>query len=369
MRDSWSRSVADDAELGKFWHAHRRRHALPRNWLAAVIGVTALVIIVLCFLHAWLAILIVAVLAAAGLAGYVYWPSGAELSFTARERPSRVAVYDRGLVLRDAERRLPVVRWEQVTGVRPMTMTSIPRENGIGVTYQRPGEEPAEVQFGHLTGRGALVASINQRTPAAVRWRPRVITAAAVIAAVGLYLWLVVLPARGPSPLPGTPAGVAVEVAVPLSALSLACNPPGTAYTAAPAYAGPGPHPVAVFVNGNDMSIVMPDTGSEWMPNNLATTQLLVCIQASQGAKSHVECDYSGFTLSGGVLGEQDFVIDTVYRFAIYVLRTHREVGSATIIGGDFSCPKFKQPGEKITSSVTNAQLQKVLDPYVNRAR
>jgi hypothetical protein len=103
------------------------------------------------------------------------------------------------------------------------------------------------------------------------------------------------------------------------------------------------------------------------MPNRLATTQLLVCVQPSRGAKSHVECDYGGLAQIG--VTERDFVVDTVYRFAIYELRTHREIGSATIVGGDFSCPKTKQKGTSIVSSLTNAQLRKVLDPYVNRAR
>jgi hypothetical protein len=54
---------------------------------SGVIGVAIVVIIFMCFLQAWLAVLIVVALVAAGIVGYLYWPYGAEFAFSVRGRP------------------------------------------------------------------------------------------------------------------------------------------------------------------------------------------------------------------------------------------------------------------------------------------
>lgn len=154
-------------------------------------------------------------------------------------------------------------------------------------------------------------------------------------------------------------------------AYSGACDGSGTAFTAAPAYAGSGPHPIAVFLGDADLSY---DSGTEWLPDNPASVQLIACITQTDGRSTGKTCDYGGYTFtlggSGGYQTKQVTVVNGLFRITVYQARTRQKIGTAEITGADTSvCPKTIDPHapDTLNSTFTNAQLQRVLNPYVDR--
>ena len=75
--------------------------------------------------------------------------------------------------------------------------------------------------------------------------------------------------------------------------------------------------------------------------------------------------------MSGGVTGKEITILNTLFRITVYQARTRQKVETAEITGANTSvCPKTinaNAPGT-LDSTFTNAQLQQVLDPYVDRA-
>ena len=119
------------------------------------------------------------------------------------------------------------------------------------------------------------------------------------------------------------------------------------------------------------MTSVFPSSGTEWLPDNPASVQLVACITQTNGRSTGQTCNYTGFTLSGGVTGKEITILNTLFRITVYQARTRQKVETAEITGANTSvCPKTinaNAPGT-LDSTFTNAQLQQVLDPYVDRA-
>jgi hypothetical protein len=344
-----------------------------RAW-GGVLVPAVIAVIITAVTGAWLPLLIVVLAVAVGIAGYRYLPPAAAATLSTYDRPYRVAVYDRGLVIAGPPDLAPrVVRWEHITATQRVTVWNEPREDGVAITYEVPGIGPRQTQFGKYTNGGALVRSIARRQVVPVSWRPRTIGAAVTATVVALYVWGLVIPPPRPAVDALVPPGVQISSQLPevTDAYSDVCDGSGTAFTAAPAYAGPGPHPIAVFQGDADMTSVFPSSGTEWLPDNPASVQLVACITQTNGRSTGQTCNYTGFTLSGGVTGKEITVLNTLFRITVYQARTRQKVETAEITGANTSvCPKTMNanaPGT-LDSTFTNAQLQQVLDPYVDRA-
>jgi hypothetical protein len=151
------------------------------------------------------------------------------------------------------------------------------------------------------------------------------------------------------------------------TALVRACHGKGAAFSAAPAYAGSGPHPIAVFLSGapaDSVPSALPEPASQWLPGSPAKVQLVGCVQlSSKGPKSGLTCVYN---LIG--TGAPVPVFNGRYTITIYDLREHRKIVSMTVTGVDHSCPKKIPVIDTIFSRLTATQLDKLLDPYVSRA-
>jgi hypothetical protein len=245
-----------------------------------------------------------------------------------------------------------VVRWEQITAAQRVVVANAPREDGIAITYEVPETGPTQTQFGKYTNGGALVRSIAARQVVPVSWRPRAIGAAVIAAVVALYVWGLVIPSPRPAVDALVPPGVQISSQLPevTDAYSGVCDGSGTAFTAASAYAGPGPHPIAVFLGGADLSY---DSGTEWLPDNPASVQLVACITQTDGRSTGKTCDYDGYTFtlggSGGYQTKAVTVLNGLYRITVYQTIDPHVPGT-------------------LDSTFANAQLQQVLSPYVDRA-
>jgi hypothetical protein len=199
-----------------------------------------------------------------------------------------------------------------------------------------------------------------------VSYWPRAAGVGLAAAAIGVYVWQLVLPQGEPSVVSHLPSYN--------YSLSAACVGAGTAYSSAAAYAGSGPHPVIVFSNDSDVGF-----SAQWTPDNTATIQLVACVNRDGNVtNSSMSCSYNEILgpngqpiVVPGLPAETDAVGLAEYQVTVYVLRTHRELGSARVVGEDTTCPQEKPAGpigSVVFSRLTDAQLHQVLDPYVNRS-
>jgi hypothetical protein len=272
----------------------------------------------------------------------------------------RVAIYEHGFVLQDAGPRPRVIRWDQITGAGRAPISRGSSEYAFHVAFTTPDGNSDSVAVRGLTNDGALQRSIRQRGVAGVNWWPRTFGMAVAAAAVGLYVWQLVLP----------PYELKVNSEIPpdSSYFDVACDGAGTAFSAVPPYSGSAPHPIAVFPNDVTQQLP-PSADAQWSPSNPATVQLVACATRVQtGGDTGKECDYSTSNMGIGGQTEVDFVTGAWWNITVYELRTHREIGSATVYGDNQSCPGIKPAGTTVYSTPSNSQLHQVLDKYVQRS-
>jgi hypothetical protein len=357
-RHPWSAPAAKGADLGEFRHGHRLRNAPPQNAISWIGGAGLLTVIILALNGQWLAILIITVLAVPIVPCWMYLPAFAPYWDSTLTDPSRVAVYERGLVLDGGREPHRAVRWEAITGVGTAVVGS-PSPNAYRAAYQWPGTFSASFTIGGLTGRRALLASVRQRAAVPPRYWPRAAWAAAGAAVIALYVVLLVVPEFAPPLLP-----------MDSSQLQAACQG-GVSYRNAAPYTEGGSHPVIVF--SNDPTVTF---SAQWAPDDPTTIQLVACVQADGNTSdSSVTCSYNKYGMDpNGILGnlagptETDNVTWVEYQITVYTLRTHQQLGSVKVNGADTTCPQQKEPGAPINSQLTDDQLHQVLDPYVNRS-
>lgn len=145
--------------------------------------------------------------------------------------------------------------------------------------------------------------------------------------------------------------------------LDKACG--GTTYDDAAPYAGPAPHPVAVFMPSEVGQLLkvtpyLPDD-SVWEPGHpedTAVVQLVACgtLEGEQRSGKPV-CGYHGRSV------EVPMSLAT-YRITVYELRTHREVRSAVVEGAGTGCPpaiSAHSTPDRFLSELTGSQWQSVL--------
>jgi hypothetical protein len=357
---SWSAAAAEAVDLGPFRHGHRLRNAAPDRAIGWIGGLGLLVMIILALNAQWLAILIIAMLVIPIVPCWMYLPAFAPYQESTLADPSRIAVYERGLVLDGGREGLRAVPWGGITGTG---VAPSDRTNAYRVDYLGPDTLPASFIVGRLTGRGALLASVKKRAAVPARYWPRAAWAGAGAALIALYVWQLVVPQFGPT--------VIAQMPTDSYSLLAACQGDGAAYSSAPAYAGSGPHPVIVLAQNLSFS-------AQWTPDNLASTQLVACVKADGNTSmSNVMCRYSATGLPAtGPFGEPindnpqetDFVNLAEYQITVYTLRTHQDLGMTRVVGDDTTCPQQKLPMAEIDSQLTDNQLHQVLDPYVNRS-
>lgn len=183
-----------------------------------------------------------------------------------------------------------------------------------------------------------------------------------LVAVLGLLIWL------------ARPEGLKHESKLS-NDMSGVCKDPGTAFTSAPAYAGPGPHPAA--------AILYSEGGWDWWephrdspaatgklswsyPEDDSQLQLIACIKPEASSLSPVAtCTYNGS--NGQVAIPMD---DTDYTLSLREIRTHKEVAMLTFTGADHNCPGTiaTHSGDQshLQSQPTADQLTQLLTPYLN---
>jgi hypothetical protein len=376
---SWSAGAAEAAGLGAFRHKYRRLNEVSGRAVGFLSWLVSLAVFFLAPHDAWLAILIIVVLAVLALLGYVYLPYSAISIPGPLTNPSRIDVYAQGLVLADGLGGARAVRWEQVTAVKRVAASRWSVEYAYRVSHDVPGADPAQFTVSNFTSQSALIRSIGRRTAVPVSYWRQAVGVGLAAAAIAVYVWQLVLPQGEPSVVGQLPSDN--------HSLSAACVGAGTAYSSAAAYAGSGPHPVIAFSSDPDVSF-----STQWTSDNTATIQLVACVNrdgnvtisgmalcASGQANATIISVLGGSTPAIVLGGSTPAIVSggptetyiaglAEYQVTVYELRTHRELGSARVVGEDTTCPQEESAGMEVFSQLTNAQLHQVLDPYINRS-
>lgn len=226
------------------------------------------------------------------------------------------------------------------------------------VSYLDHSGVPREFEVDMFSRAGPLRRSIETGAPAPMSRTPEILWSLGTIAVVGMIVWLLVLPQYVTHQEDRLP--------VAMSGLSVACQPPGTAFHAAAAFAGPAPHPVAVYFRDVQLTDLDPTSSVAWQPELPPSVQLIACVTQLAGdaalAGDGPHCTYS--TQLG--LATRTFpLVETRYRINLYELRTHRAVATFTTVGKDDSCPADLFSGDTIPSRLSAVQYRDLLGPYV----
>jgi hypothetical protein len=193
-----------------------------------------------------------------------------------------------------------------------------------------------------------------------IRCRPGLPTLMAVVVGSGVALAGCASAAR--PPLPPPPTGVVTVTQLPDEPVDFGNVCTGEVFPSAPAFAGPPPHPIDVFVDGRQ------EPQSGWPDITARNVQIVACVDNDgqvSGETSPV-CHY-------GIGGENaDPKLDATmnlwwYRITVYEVRTHRVLGRDRIIGRDTRCPDIRPAGADpgLTSVPSADQLHAELDRYV----
>ena len=251
----------------------------------------------------------------------------------------------------------------------------LPWASIAGVVEHRAGAEsvfevqavdqgrPISVRIDAMTGRGALIRSILDRTPVRPPVVARAVVAGVLAVALLVTAWLVFLPdfiVRSEK-MPGDVAG-----------LARACERAGAKFPDAARLAGPAPHPIRAFAEVEDQngreygpaSVAVKDPPPGYGVTSPREIQLVACVRRTG----------SGATLDSCVYREQfgsDVKVLTMtsatYTVDVYELRSHRRVGSVRVTGDDGTCPTYVGDDDDLYTALDPDDLRAALDPYVNR--
>ncbi|WP_280265976.1 hypothetical protein [Nocardia wallacei] len=160
------------------------------------------------------------------------------------------------------------------------------------------------------------------------------------------------------------------EVLASDAALGDGCARQRTYFTRADAYAGSGPHPVAVFRN-DEMGNVDPVDKSkwdsqrarQWMGVDAERYQLIVCLGSARDGERLGHCTFQSRTIP---------LHRGIYDATVYEARTGAKVGSAQLRGSSRTdgCPYFVvlPAGASLHTEPDLAEIQRALGKYVDRA-
>ncbi|GIJ56770.1 hypothetical protein [Virgisporangium aurantiacum] len=274
-----------------------------------------------------------------------------------------IGAADGGLVLIPKYGTPTVLPWASIAGVVEHRAGTESVFEVQAVDAAAGGGRPMFVRIDAMTGRGALIRSILDRTPV----RPPVVARAVVAGVLAVVLlvtaWLVFLPdfiVRSEK-LPGDVDG-----------LARACERAGAKFPDAPRLAGPAPHPIRAFAEVDDqngreygpMSVAVKDPPPGYGVTSPREIQLVACVRRTGSGATLDNCVYReqlGSDVKTLTMRSATYTVD------VYELRSHRRVGSVRVTGDDGDCPTYVGDDDELYSELDPDDLRAALDPYVNR--
>jgi hypothetical protein len=156
--------------------------------------------------------------------------------------------------------------------------------------------------------------------------------------------------------------------ALPPSTFGLArvCEKAGTAFTSAPAFSGPAPHPMEVVTAVQEQHVDLTDAGGlaaatggdKWDPLTPEQVQLVACATRTSTGDVVRQCTYTLPGLPAGS-GTDVPLRSATYQITVYEVRTHDQVGKADdVAAADTSCPPTA-----VTTSTGKDDIYAVLSP------
>lgn len=130
--------------------------------------------------------------------------------------------------------------------------------------------------------------------------------------------------------------------------LTAACEKAGTAFTSAPAFDGPAPHPMEVVTAAEGQSVGLTDTGgvagatggSAWDALMPAQVQLVACAKRTATGAVVGRCKYTLPGLPAGSSGSDVPLRSATFEITVYEARTHHEVTRVSnVVAADTTCP------------------------------
>lgn len=158
-----------------------------------------------------------------------------------------------------------------------------------------------------------------------------------------------------------------------VSDLDTVCS--GRSYGRATPYAGPGPHPIAIFQEGSDGQLLprylehLRADGASWLPADARPddVQLVACLTLADD-REIAECSYGGLAVAKALP-----MNSATYEVRVYELRTHREVLKSRVVGQDVECPPVLGSNDlsksRLLSDLTPAQWKPLLGDLVTKSR
>lgn len=144
----------------------------------------------------------------------------------------------------------------------------------------------------------------------------------------------------------------------------------------APAYDGPGPHPVRVFVKDDGRAVgesvalgrSLPPgpekIQSAWSPRDVAPVQIVGCAKMVEEGDTVKTCSFVRPTFASAEMKE------ATYEFTVYEVKTRKKVASTRMTGEEQVCPTLydvgKDPG--IFSRPSPQQFVNALRSHVEKA-
>jgi hypothetical protein len=343
-RSSELTEAAEAAGLGVIHHVHRRHNRVDGP-VGTVVAIGGAGLLWLATASRWLALVLCLL---AGIAGLVAWVLAGGAEPEDLTHPARIAVADGGLVLDGGPGRVVAVPWAQILGTTTRFPTQTEVVQILDVTVRDHGRFPVEV--GPYGDRSALMKAVAAQGPVPVTRRGLAVAVALGALVAGFFVAKVVLPDYRTKVVDERPSAVGDLAAV--------CRPPGAAFTALPAYEGPAPHPVAVFVSTS--------TGRDQPP--VADVQLVACDEhIGQAFGGGVTCQYSTSNVGIGGRIEVQTLDRGRWRLTLHEARTHRRVAETEVDGADETCPEYKRAGDDVYTKPSEAQVRQFLEPHVQR--
>ncbi|WP_326835418.1 hypothetical protein VSH64_10885 [Amycolatopsis rhabdoformis] len=152
--------------------------------------------------------------------------------------------------------------------------------------------------------------------------------------------------------------------------------------TAAPAYAGAGPHPMVLSVYEGIRRFDSPtflydqlSLSSGWQPDDVHQAQLVACVHvAKSGAGHKISCSYTTELGYGGGGSPYDFqLFDGTYHVTVRTARTGEVVGDFTLPGtldDEKSCPyRIENYVPVLARGLDDTALERALRPWYEGRR
>jgi hypothetical protein len=145
-----------------------------------------------------------------------------------------------------------------------------------------------------------------------------------------------------------------------------------TYYPEAPAYSGPGPHPIAIFIDDGgalatsvDVGAVLPPGTSDeidaaWAGRDFGKVQIVACATKVDDGERVKTCGFEGAS---------EDMKKGVYELTVREVKTRKKVATTRITGASEICPGLYDVGNDpgIFSEPSSQQLVEALKPHVEK--